>query len=726
MAKRPEGLSPNFNSIVSPDISSSLIFSWAFIKENTSDFQKSAQIKVYEEGSNTALVTLSVGAENEVDLSSYVSNFDLEQTYEWEVGVTAANNSTALSGKKKFKYASVFSKDGLTWPTGPDAYEYIGTRKYFDEIQSNAISVLSDYVVDSTEETKAMTDANALFSSDVVPSRTDFERIERILGLIATKESTYKDEVLRLIEDGLGAQDIHKIYTLFDRLSKIPPQAPSNIYLTFDGFTPLVIEDGNVFNSGDNDLSVDINWTPSSLESGTCSVNFFNELTEDVSYYVVELSVGFTDSSCTHTLIYRVEDLEDANRSIDIPMDHINFEHLSSTKKTQYVLRATAVDKRQDESSMYSKVYNVSNVPLGVLTYQLRAQQKDLLDQKVIKDYYDIYNGTSKAYVHKVTGNVDGVYHYAVRLTDKNGSISPWFYIPDEVKIDPLKPPAAPKPTIKSTDTDSITITWGYVKEADKYEIDPQFGSSGNSVVTTNTKTYSSLNENTTYTFKVRATNKAGSSVWVSISGKTKPKPIVEYVQKSLRCRTWRTSYYIHKQNGSVTRPPAEYRTEMDNEEVIHGEWVELRDKVESGIAVKKGTRWGNHKSLYFLDYSGWQNRLNDKEIIDVKFYIRRKSTAHGYPDDGRFLHVWAHNYTSAGSLPKESVGPTLTDHFKVEKLDWDRGQGQWVTLPKSYGEKIRDGKIKGFAFYHPTSDQSPYSYMRFDADTIQFKIRYK
>ncbi|MEK1829014.1 hypothetical protein AAAC51_07645 [Priestia megaterium] len=109
-----------------------------------------------------------------------------------------------------------------------------------------------------------------------------------------------------------------------------------------------------------------------------------------------------------------------------------------------------------------------------------------------------------------------------------------------------------------------------------------------------------------------------------------------------------------------------------------------------------------------------------------MKFYIRRKSTPHGYPDDGRFLHVWSHNYNGASSLPSANRGPDVADHYKVEKLDWDRGEGHWVTLPKSYGEKLRDGKIKGFAFYHPTSDREPYSYMRFDADTIQFQIRYK
>lgn len=686
-----------------------------------------ATVKIYAEGSDTALVILSVGDDTRVDLSDHIGELELDSSYEWEVTVTAANNTKASSGRKSFQYVSIFTEGNLNWPDGPDPYEYIGTRRYFSEIQANAIEILQDYVVDSMEEQKMMNAAESLFSGNVVPSRTDFVSIENILGLIASKENSYKDEVDELIEDGLGAADIHKIYQFFDRLTKIPPLAPSNVSLSFSGLNPLEIISGSVHNSGESDLTVDISWTPSSLEKGVCTIQVNDELSEDISYYTFELVTGFTDVSCSHILYYRLEDIKNMNRGIDIAMDHINFEHLSSSKQTRYEIRATATDQRQGVSGRHSRLYNVAHVPVGVLRYQLRATQKDLLDKKTIRPYYDIYNGTAKAYIHRVTGNVDGVYHYAVKVHDKNGDESPWYYIPDQVKIDPLKPPAAPKPRVKSVTTNSITFTWDYVKTADKYEVDPLYGSSSNSVLTTNEKTFSGLNENTSYSVRVRATNRAGSSAWVTVSGKTKAKPIVTYTQKNIKSRTWRTGYYIHYSSGRVVRPSAQYRYEMDNEEVIHGEWIELRQNWyrETGY-VQKGTKWGNHKSLYFLDYNGWKSRLAGKEIIDVQFYIKRLNTQHGYPDDGRFLHVWSHNYASASSLPSASVGPSLTNHYMVEKLDWDRGEGHWVTLPKSFGEKLRDGKIKGIAFFHPTADRSPYSYMRFDANTIQFKIRYK
>ncbi|MEX3713574.1 fibronectin type III domain-containing protein [Cytobacillus horneckiae] len=725
MAKRPEGLSPYLRSIVSPQIEDSLIFSWTFIPSNSSDYQKAANVRIYNEGSNTALITLEAGVDESIDLSERLSSLTLEKMYEWEVRVTAADNSTASSGRKLFQYGLVDFKGDLEWPNGPDPYEYIGTRKYFNEIRENIISVLHDYVVDSAEEEKMMKEAQSLFTNYIVPSRTDFVTLENILHLISIKENSYKDEVDQLIEDGLGAQDIHKIYSFIDRLTKLPPAPPSNINLTFHDIQPLKIASGSAKNAGKADLTIDVKWEPSYLETAQSEIYFGNDLMEDISVYHIKLQVGFSDYSVSHSLFFRISDLNAWRRSIRFSMDHIVFHHLSSSKKTSYSIAATAIDRRGKESTTFNKTYNVANVPLGVKSYQLRAQQMDVADKSVVKAYYDIYNGTNKAYVHTVKGTAKGVYRYAVRVYDINGSVSAWLYLSDRILIDPLDPPAAPKPKVKSTTVSAITFEWPSVKTATSYEIQPPNG--GSNVTTSSlNRTFSGLKEKTKYTMKIRARNAAGNSAWVSVSGTTKAKPIVTYTQNNIRSRTWRTSYEIKYQNGRITRPAAEYRTEMDNKEVLHGQWIELRDKVQDGLAVKKGTRWGNHKSLFFLDYNGWQSRLKGKEIVSVRFYIRRKSTSHGYSNDGRFLNVYSHNYTGTGALPAASKGPSIANHHKVDKLDWDRGQGHWVTLPKSYGERLRDGKIKGIAFHHPTSDKSPYSYMRFDANTFKFEVKYK
>ncbi|TKJ02219.1 hypothetical protein FC702_18910, partial [Bacillus cereus] len=213
---------------------------------------------------------------------------------------------------------------------------------------------------------------------------------------------------------------------------------------------------------------------------------------------------------------------------------------------------------------------------------------------------------------------------------------------------------------------------------------------------------------------------------WATVSGKTQPRPIIEKYQKGAGSRTWRTNYVILMQNGRVVRNPSEWRYEYDDREVFHGEWIELENKKQDGLYVKKGTRWGNNKCLFFLDHNDWRQKLQGKEILDVQFYIRRRNTEHGYPHDGRFLHVWAHNYAGKWDLPSASQGPQLFNHQKIERIDFNRGESHWISLNKSFGEGLRDGWIKGIAFYHPEAEYGPYSYMRFDAYTFQFYVKYR
>src|SRR5699024_10448451 len=135
---------------------------------------------------------------------------------------------------------------------------------------------------------------------------------------------------------------------------------------------------------------------------------------------------------------------------------------------------------------------------------------------------------------------------------------------------------------------------------------------------------------------------------------------------------------------------------------------------------------WGKNKSIFFLDHAKWRKVLKGKTIVSVKMYIKRNKKHHGYPNDGRVMHVYTHNYASKSKLPSASKGPTLSNKFKASGLNWRLGQGKWVTLPKSFGEKLRDNKIKGFALYHPYSDKAPYEYMRLSSKSFILKIQYK
>lgn len=87
---------------------------------------------------------------------------------------------------------------------------------------------------------------------------------------------------------------------------------------------------------------------------------------------------------------------------------------------------------------------------------------------------------------------------------------------------------------------------------------------------------------------------------------------------------------------------------------------------------------------------------------------------------------MWAHNYGGKWDLPSAKDGPYLFNHQKIERIDFNRGESHWISLNKSFGEGLRDGWIKGIAFYHPEAEYGPYSYMRFDAYTFQFYVKYR
>lgn len=729
MAHKPVGLSPCYLSLVSPDIEDTHEFSWTFISSGK-DKQKSAVVRIYEQGATTALTSISATNDESVLVTNRLGLLTLGTTYEWTVTVTSSDGTTATSSKQKFKYSSI-TESPLDWPEGPYPYEYIGTeyagsRAYFTDIRENAVLVLTSYATSSKSDQALLKKAGELFTGDIVPSRDDFVALEEIIHFIATKEEEVKNQVDELVFDGLGAEDIHKIYGFFNTLAKSNPDSSPSASLSFSNIVPLKMTSGKASNNGDADLTIDVSWASNSVQQASCTMTIGPDPGVNISYYRIIFSSGYNDFVVKQTLYYRRQDIVSMGRKIAAPCEHPNYHHLSKTKKARYRIDIQATTTRLANSPSYGATYSPADIPIGIEKYQVRAQRRDLNNKQVVKDWYDIYNGPKKAYTHTVAESATGTYRYAVRVYDINGNVSAFYYIDDYIKIDPLKPPAAPKPTISDKTVSSLTVKWAAVAKADSYEIQPQYGKKTTTSLTGLSKTYSGLDDATSYSYKVRAKNRAGYSAWVTVTGKTNTKPTVSKVEKTAKTRSWRTSYKILYQGGGSSSPSSEYRTKYDNKEVFHGQWIELKDKVQDGLRVRKGTRWGNHKSLFFLDYQYWQKTLKGKEILSVRFYIKRKITQHGYPYDGRFLHVYTHNYTGPSALPSASKGPTISNHKKIDKLDWNRGEGHWVTLPVSWGEKLRDGSIKGIAFHHPTSDQSPYSYMRFDPTSFKFEVKYK
>ncbi|MCS1350327.1 phage tail protein [Mechercharimyces sp. CAU 1602] len=112
---------------------------------------------------------------------------------------------------------------------------------------------------------------------------------------------------------------------------------------------------------------------------------------------------------------------------------------------------------------------------------------------------------------------------------------------------------------------------------------------------------------------------------------------------------------------------------------------------------------WGDaglHRGCWFFDYNDIRSKLAGKMITSVKFYARRQSRG-GY-SASRPVYFCTHDRSSASGTPSMS-GATNAGSFK-----W--GDKKWVTLPKSFGERLRDGDAKGIGIY--TSNASNYYYV--------------
>lgn len=777
MAKKVQGLSPNFFSVISSSVEESLIFQWFFVGEKESEYQEEAAIRIYEKGASSPLVILKSYRDEFVSVKEIVHLFETEKEYEWDIEITSSTLSTLQSERASFRYVDINMHKEIKWPEGPASYEWISGRKYFEDIRENAISVLGDYQIETMEEMDIVVALNTIFTGNVVPSRQDFRCLEDALHLIAEKEYTVKKDIDELIEDGLGAQDIHIVYKILLDLSKIPPYQPTNFSIVVDQPSMYGIQSASATNKGVLDTSIHLKWEAESIPKTLCYVYIDEPLNDDLAYYEIDLITGFSDFDVSYHLFYRAEDIERLGNKIYFPLDQSSYQNRSRTQESICGFSAIAVDKRKQKSINHSLVKVMEKPYLGISHFVVRNEIYALSGAHAIKPYGEpLYVGPNQSYTHHVDGDTSGFYHYTVKVVDKGGSESDWFafgpvkidtYVPpveeEPIPTPPSPPPIpapeppvepkpepepeppipappvvapppvepapptpippapleAPKPTVSNIGMTYATITWKAVKNADSYEIKI------NNLyrIQTTSHEYTTLKEGSSYTVQVRSINKTSASAWTSISFKTTARPILTKEVPVSDYRCWRSRYHIKYQNGRQSYPAGGWRNDVPGE-VIHGEWVELRNKVQDGLAVKEGTRWGNHKSILFVDHAAWRKLLAGKEIVKVEMYLKRLNTTHGFANDGRVLNVYTHNYTAV-----PSGEPMLGNHYTVADKDWDRGQGHWFKVPNKFGEALRDNTAKGFAIYNPNGYVNPpsnYSYCRFDGNSFRLRIQYR
>lgn len=130
------------------------------------------------------------------------------------------------------------------------------------------------------------------------------------------------------------------------------------------------------------------------------------------------------------------------------------------------------------------------------------------------------------------------------------------------------------------------------------------------------------------------------------------------------------------------------------------------------------GTASNTRRSLLLFDYSAIKTALAGASIEKVELYLKRLNTSHGTAT--AYACVKMHNYSGKQATWKgadlgdaDSGSPTFT-----------RGQGKWITLLNTVGEKLRDGTIKGLCLDADTN-YTLSRYIKYD-DDIRLRITYR
>jgi hypothetical protein len=107
---------------------------------------------------------------------------------------------------------------------------------------------------------------------------------------------------------------------------------------------------------------------------------------------------------------------------------------------------------------------------------------------------------------------------------------------------------------------------------------------------------------------------------------------------------------------------------------------------------------WNIQRSL--CGFGDIQTALAGSKINKVELYLRCE---HAWYQAGMTAYIGYHNHASEPTTFSHSVYGAKTQKFNY------RGHAQWITLPNSFAEGIRDDKYEGFSIYASSSSKEYY-----------------
>ena len=731
MSTKPEGLSPCYFSLASPHIPASHMFRWT-----SPGAQTRATIRIF----NSSQVLLHTYTHNSslqyVDMSSVGFTFANNTTYFWTV--TPQNGTTVYEASvmAKFRYANAPQRPSITWsPASPKVYDPIHRTSRFNEIKANLLVLLSNY---GTAGTQMIERTNNLFTGEVVPSKFDFQELQDIIQFIGVQEgieykttvidgNTVKYEVLLApqpgqkydtsspffssfstlpsnaskhtldviswVGDSLGVSDIEKVIDYINYLTTIPPSRAESLSFTIPTASMYSMTSVTAKSDGKTDATIDVSWNSGDAPSVRARINF-DELSnsKDVWFYECRFSYG-PSGKFSSLLFFRPSDLaSENNRTFDMNWSGLYTATNLSTARLQFEM--FTVDHYANISPRRSVTKTWSSnlkVPLGVSHYILQSNKSGLSETSgpyTGRTWTQQYSGSNKSRTYTTTSAEGNLWH-RVKVVDKSGLESEWRYASGYIVFDPLTAPAAPTNfRVTGTTTNSISLAWNTSARAEKYQV--RRGSTTGTLIhdaSGTTKTDTGRTQNTSYTYHLRAVNRAGNSSWVKVTGKTKSASVTT-TWTSTSSKSWRNNWGWRN----------------DTTRVYQGEWCEIEGSPNQTASA--GTCWGKHRSFWYFNHSDIRSKLSGKTVTKVRLWIKRENTYHGYYHD-QTVHLWMHNMNS-GDRP---ATPSVSHHYPVPNPKFAKGDEAWINLPLAYATRIRDGNMKGIGVYVPNWGRLPYMY---------------
>ncbi len=130
-------------------------------------------------------------------------------------------------------------------------------------------------------------------------------------------------------------------------------------------------------------------------------------------------------------------------------------------------------------------------------------------------------------------------------------------------------------------------------------------------------------------------------------------------------------------------------------------------------------TNQTNRRSLMFFPLSSIKNDLEGAQIESVSLYLKRHDTVHG--EANCYTCIKTHNYSTPPTRWENGTDSGAADSGTPT---FARGEGKWVDLLSTVGEKLRDGSIKGICL-DADSDYTLSRYGRFERSSVKLRITY-